>query len=224
LIAINLQRLCRRLDYEFKNIAHLKQALTHSSAGAVNYERLEFLGDAILSFVIANALYEKFPQKSEGELSRLRSYLVKGETLTEIALEINLGDYLYLGQGELKTGGFRRASTLADSLEAVFGAVFLDGDIRACQNLILALFHTRLEDENLTNTLKDAKTRLQEYLQSKKYPLPNYSLTKIDGEEHDQTFYITCTIPTMELIAQGNGPSRRKAEQRAARQLLKQLT
>lgn len=222
--AINVQRLCRRLNYDFKNAALLKQALTHCSVGAVNYERLEFLGDSILSFVIADALYQKFPEKSEGELSRLRAYLVKGEMLAEIAVEIELGDVLYLGPGELKTGGFRRASILADALEAIFGAVFLDSGIESCQRVILTLFQSRLDDENLTHTLKDAKTRLQEYLQGNKMPLPRYKLTTIEGEEHNQIFYIDCEIPSLHLSAKGHGPNRRKAEQRAARQLLKQLT
>ncbi|WP_207384273.1 ribonuclease III [Legionella yabuuchiae] len=221
MVEINLQPLCRKLGYSFKNISHLKQALTHCSAGAVNYERLEFLGDSILSFVIANALYNKFTDKSEGELSRLRAYLVKGEMLAEVALEINLGDYLYLGQGELKSGGFRRASILADSLEAVFAAVFLDGGMEPCQTVILNLFKTRLDDEGLHDNLKDPKTQLQEFLQAKKFPLPNYTLLKIEGEEHNQVFHIHCEIPDLNLTTLGKGPSRRKAEQRAAKEVLK---
>ncbi|GGI85373.1 ribonuclease III [Legionella impletisoli] len=221
MVEINLQRLCRTLDYRFNNLNYLKQALTHCSAGAVNYERLEFLGDSILSFVISNALYEQFKHKSEGELSRLRAYLVKGEMLAEIALEINLGDYLYLGQGELKSGGFRRASILADALEAVFAAVFLDGGIEPCQHVILNLFKSRLDDDGLHDNLKDPKTQLQEFLQAKKIPLPNYTLLKIKGEEHDQEFHIRCEIPDLKLTTLGQGPSRRKAEQRAAKEALK---
>jgi len=218
-----LQRLCRKLNYEFKKPAYLKQALTHCSAGSINNERLEFLGDSILSFVIANALFEKFPAQSEGQLSRLRSYLVKGEMLAKIALELDLGDYLYLGQGELKSGGFRRASILADALEAVFAAVFFDGGLAASQQVILDLYSSRLQDDNLNDNLKDAKTQLQEFLQAEKYPLPDYVLTKVEGEEHDQIFYISCEVVELKMTAEGQGINRRKAEQQAATQLLEQL-
>lgn len=223
LVRIDLERLSRRLGYEFKNSTHLKQALTHCSAGSENNERYEFLGDSILSFVIANALFILFPEKSEGQLSRLRAFLVKGETLAEIAAEIELGDYLFLGQGELKSGGFRRASILADALEAVIAAVFLDGGFAESQQLILKLYHSRLEDENLNNNLKDSKTQLQEYLQAKKKPLPVYSLAKIEGEEHDQVFHVICKVSGIKTPAVGYGPNRRKAEQHAAEQLLQQL-
>lgn len=223
MVRIDLQRLSRRLGYEFKNSAHLKQALTHCSAGSENNERYEFLGDSILSFVIANALFATFPEQSEGQLSRLRAFLVKGDTLAEIAAEIELGDYLFLGQGELKSGGFRRASILADALEAVIAAVFLDGGFAASQELILKLYSSRLEDENLNNNLKDSKTQLQEYLQAKKKPLPEYSLAKIEGEEHDQIFHVICKVSGIKTPTVGYGPNRRKAEQHAAEQLLQQL-
>ena len=218
-----LQRLCRRIDYDFKKIAFLKQALTHCSAGNVNNERLEFLGDSILSFVIAHALYEQFPAQSEGQLSRLRAHLVKGEMLAEIALELDLGEYLYLGQGELKSGGFRRASILADALEAIFAAVFLDGGLEQSKLVILNLYRSRLGDNNLNDNLKDAKTQLQEYLQAEKHPLPEYTLTKVEGEEHDQIFYITCDLQGLSMSAHGTGANRRKAEQQAATQLLQQV-
>jgi ribonuclease-3 len=219
----DLARLCRRLNYEFQNIKLLKRALSHCSVGSENYERLEFLGDSILSFVIANELYNQFPQYSEGQLSRLRSFLVKGEMLAEIAKEISLGDYLYLGQGELKSGGFRRASILADSLEAIFAAVFLDGGVTSAQKVILTLYRSRLESSNLENCLKDPKTQLQEYLQAEKYSLPEYTLTKVEGDEHDQIFYVTCTVQGIEQKSYGQGPNRRKAEQLAAKSLLEQL-
>lgn len=219
----DLARLCRRLNYEFQNKKLFKRALSHCSVGSENYERLEFLGDSILSFVIANELYHQFPQYSEGQLSRLRAFLVKGEMLAEIAQELNLGDCLYLGQGELKSGGFRRASILADSLEAVFAAVFLDGGISAAQTVILALYRSRLDSSNLEYCLKDAKTQLQEYLQAEKYTLPEYTLTKVEGDEHEQTFYITCTVQGIEKSSFGQGPNRRKAEQLAAKSLLEQL-
>ncbi|MCC5013933.1 MULTISPECIES: ribonuclease III [Legionella] len=223
LVQGDLQRLSRRLGYEFKTLALLKQALTHCSAGSENNERFEFLGDSILSFVIANALFEMFPEQSEGQLSRLRAFLVKGEMLAEIATEIELGDYLYLGQGELKSGGFRRASILADALEAIIAAVFLDGGIQASQQLILSLYQSRLDDEGLHDNLKDAKTQLQEYLQAEKRPLPEYNLTKIEGEEHEQVFHVSCKVSGFRTVTSGQGPNRRKAEQHAATLLLQLL-
>lgn len=220
---INLERLYRHLDYHFKKPAYLRQALTHCSAGSDNYERFEFLGDSILSFVIANELFNQFPTQSEGQLSRLRSFLVRGDMLAEIGKELGLGDFLFLGQGELKSGGFRRASILADALEAVFAAVFLDGGIEPAKSVILKLYRSRLDDPNLNDCLKDSKTQLQEYLQSEKHPLPEYILTKVVGEEHDQVFYISCTVEGIKLISYGEGPNRRKAEQLAAKSLLEQL-
>lgn len=219
----NLDQLCRRLNYQFKNKKLLKQALSHCSVGSENYERLEFLGDSILSFVIANELFNKFPLLTEGELSRLRAFLVKGEMLAEIAKEFDLGNFLFLGQGELKSGGFRRASILADALEAVFAAVFLDGGIGEAQTLILNLFRSRLDSADLSYCLKDAKTQLQEYLQAAKYALPEYTLTKVDGDEHDQVFYVVCKVKGIDKLSYGEGPNRRKAEQLAAKSLLKQL-
>lgn len=220
---IDLEKLSRRLGYHFKKPAYLKQALTHCSVGSDNYERIEFLGDSILSFIIAHELFNQFPLQSEGQLSRLRSFLVRGDMLAEIGKELELGDFLFLGQGELKSGGFRRASILADSLEAIFAAVFLDGGIESAKEVILKLYRSRLEDPHLNDCLKDAKTRLQEYLQSAKYPLPEYILTKIEGEEHERTFYITCTVEGIINTSSGQGPNRRKAEQRAAKSLLEQF-
>lgn len=221
---IDLERLCRRLNYQFVKPVYLKQALTHCSVGSENYERFEFLGDSILSFVIANELFTQFPSQSEGQLSRLRSFLVRGDMLAEIAKELSLGDFLYLGQGELKSGGFRRASILADALEAVFAAVFLDGGITAAKEVILNLFRSRLEDPNLNDCLKDAKTQLQEFLQAQKFALPEYALTKVEGDEHDQIFYVTCSVEGIKQISYGQGSNRRKAEQLAARSLLDQLS
>lgn len=219
----NLQRLCTALNYEFKTLSLLKQALTHRSAGPLNNERFEFLGDALLSAVIANALFHQFPENSEGQLSRLRASLVKGDMLAIIAQEINIGDYLYLGQGELKSGGFRRASILADALEAIFAAIFLDSDFATCQAIILSLYDTRLKDEHLNDNLKDSKTQLQEHLQSKKITLPQYRLTHVEGETHDQIFHITCKVPGLQLSTEGKGETRRKAEQEAARKMFKQI-
>lgn len=220
---IDLDRLCRRLGYHFKKPAYLKQALTHRSVGSTNYERFEFLGDSILSFVIAYELFDIFPQYSEGQLSRLRSYLVRGDMLAEIALEFELGDYLILGQGELKSGGFRRSSILADALEAVFAAVYLDGGLDAAKKVIISLYRTRLDDNQLTHSLKDAKTQLQEYLQAKKLALPEYVLTKVEGDEHDQVFYVSCSVAGVKHSTSGQGPNRRKAEQLAAQSYLSLL-
>lgn len=221
---INTERLSRRLKYEFKKPVYLKQALTHCSVGTENYERFEFLGDSILSFVIANELFHRFPLQSEGQLSRLRSFLVRGDMLGEIAKELELGDFLFLGQGELKSGGFRRPSILADALEAVFAAVFFDGGIDAAQEVILNVYRSRLDDPNLNDCLKDSKTQLQEYLQAKKIKLPEYTLTKVEGDEHDQIFYISCTVNSIQKVAYGQGANRRKAEQLAAKAMLEQLT
>ncbi len=217
---VDLEKLSRRLNYQFKNPLYLKQALTHCSAGSDNYERFEFLGDSILSFVIAHALFQRFPLQSEGQLSRLRSFLVKGEMLAEIAKELDLGDFLFLGPGELRSGGFRRSSILADALEAIFSAIFLDSDFDAVRKVILTLFRSRLEDPHLNACLKDAKTQLQEYLQAEKYPLPGYSLTKVEGDEHDQLFHVLCTIDGVPFKSYGQGSNRRKAEQVAAASML----
>lgn len=220
---IDLDRLCRRLNYQFKKPAYLKQALTHCSVGSANYERFEFLGDSILSFVIADELFHQFPSQSEGQLSRLRSFLVKGDTLAEIAKELHLGDFLILGQGELKSGGFRRASILADALEAIFAAIYFDGGIAAAKTVILTLYRSRLDDPHLNDCLKDAKTQLQEYLQSEKYALPEYRLTKVEGDEHEQEFFVSCSVEGVEQSTHGQGGNRRKAEQLAARLMLDKL-
>jgi len=222
-VKVDLERLCRRLNYQFKNVAYLKQALTHCSVGSENYERFEFLGDSILSFVIANELFHRFPMQSEGQLSRLRSFLVRGEMLVELAKEIDIGDFLFLGQGELKSGGFRRASILSDAMEAVFAAIFLDGGIESSKEVILRLYHSRLEDPNLNDCLKDAKTQLQEYLQAEKIALPEYTLTKVEGDEHNQIFYITCAVNGAKQKTFGQGSNRRKAEQLAAKLMLEIL-
>ena len=218
-----LQALCRKLQYSFNSQSLLKQALTHRSADPVNNERLEFLGDSALSLVIAEALFSRYPDLSEGKLSRLRSILVRGDMLAEVALELNLGEYLILGQGELKSGGFRRASILADALEAIFAAVYLDGGFSKVREVILYLFDSRLSDESLPHSLKDDKTRLQEVLQSQKRALPQYILLETIGEEHDQTFKILCKLESMELESIAIGPTRRKAEQAAAKLMLEML-
>ena len=220
MIKKNLERLCQGLDYTFTDQNLLKHALTHCSAGHQNYERLEFLGDSILSFVIANELFDLFPRSTEGELSRLRAYLVKGDCLAEIGMEIDLGNYLYLGPGELKTGGHHRASILADAMEALIAAVFLDGGLEKATLLIKKLFSSRLKKDALQNNIKDFKTVLQEYLQSKKKPLPEYTLLKTEGDEHEQIFHVSCSVKGLGQAPHGQGPTRRKAEQEAAKKML----
>lgn len=216
-------KLCRALDYTFNDERLLQQALTHRSAARENNERLEFLGDSILSFVISTELYCRFDSIDEGTLSRLRASLVKGDTLAILAKELDLGDYLQLGPGELKSGGFRRGSILADTLEAIFGAIFLDSDVATVKQVILALYEERLQAVDPSMALKDPKTRLQEFLQSRSLSLPEYEVTDVQGKAHEQHFTVTCTVPTLSepVVAQGN--SRRKAEQAAAQHALHQL-
>ncbi len=210
------RRFCKRLGYEFRDPALLERSLTHRSAHRDHNERLEFLGDAVLGFLIGEQLYQKFPEATEGQMTRLRASLVKGETLSRIALELELGDILNLGSGELKSGGFRRASILADALEAVIGAVYLDGGLEVTRERILALYQSRLSDLSLNTVRKDPKTRLQELLQSRKLALPVYEVVAVAGESHDQHFSVTCQVPDTELSARGEGRSRRAAEQKAA--------
>lgn len=212
----SLSRLSKSLAYQFRDEALLNGALTHRSVGDANNERLEFLGDAILNFVIASNLYSRFPKASEGELSRLRALLVKGETLAQVGRDLLLGEYLRLGAGELKSGGFRRDSILADAVEAILGAVYLDGGFDQCKDLIGRLFAVRIDGLDLDKAIKDPKTKLQEYLQSRKIPLPEYEVVEITGEAHDQKFFVACKIEGVENPLHGSGASRRKAEQQAA--------
>ncbi|MCB1805397.1 MAG: ribonuclease III [Candidatus Competibacteraceae bacterium] len=217
-----IDTLCRRLGYTFTDDALLRTALTHRSAAGANNERLEFLGDSILNFVIAEALFEHYPKAKEGELSRLRASLVKGDTLADAARAIELGDYLNLGSGELKSGGFRRDSILADALEALLAAVYLDSDFATCRALIRRLFGPQLAALPAADQLKDPKTRLQEALQARQQALPVYDVLAVSGEPHDQKFTVRCTIDNG-LVTVAEGASRRKAEQEAARQALRQL-
>lgn len=219
----DLDKLLRKLKYQFRDTDLLNQALTHRSVGGKNNERLEFLGDSILSFVIAERLYQQFPGESEGILSRLRASLVKGETLAELARDLDLGEYLSLGQGEMKSGGFRRASILADAFEAIIGAVYLDSNIDEVTSLLLRLFASRLEAISPNVNIKDPKTRLQEYLQGRKEDLPLYELISLEGEAHEQQFVVSCQINGGKSKAQGEGSSRRKAEQAAAEKVLELL-
>ncbi len=215
----SLALFCKDLGYRFSDKELLAAALTHSSAGAINNERLEFLGDAILSFTIAAELYRRFPQASEGELSRLRASLVKGDTLAQIAQTLNLGSYLNLGHGESKSGGHARTSTLADALEAIIGAVYLDGGLADCQEFITALYRQHIDVLSPTTHPKDPKTRLQEYLQARRMPTPLYSVLATSGDAHAQTFLVECKVGS-DISLQGAGSSRRKAEQDAAHKAL----
>jgi ribonuclease-3 len=202
----------------------LEAAVTHRSAGSQNNERLEFLGDAVLGHVVAEWLYRAFPQASEGQLSRLRAKLVKRETLAEIARSLELGDFLRLGSGELKSGGFRRDSILADALEAILGGILLDGGFDPCRDCIHRLFGTRFECLSPVDELKDPKTRLQEYLQSRQLALPVYAMKKVSGKAHHQRFEVECRVDALGMAEIGKGGSRRKAEQAAADNMLVQLS
>jgi ribonuclease-3 len=211
------------LGYECRDAGLLRTALTHRSAGRrVNNERLEYLGDAVLSFVVAEMLFQEFPMASEGELSRYRASLVSGEVLGEVAASLGIGDQLILGEGELKSGGFRRHSILSDALEAVVGAVYLDGGLAAARTVAERLLRPRLRALPAAAELKDPKTRLQERLQGSGHALPQYVVTEISGEPHEQTFRVVCEVPSLGLRAEAVGSSRRRAEQEAARLLLEQ--
>jgi ribonuclease-3 len=213
-------KLCRQLGYRFNDPQLLEQALTHRSAGGKNNERLEYLGDAILGFIVADELFNYFHQATEGQLSRLRSSLVKRDTLAEVARDFNLGDYLHLGQGELRSGGQSRDSILADGLEAIFASIYLDGGYKACREVIQAIFLPRLKKMSLQNQQKDPKTELQEYLQSKKIDLPEYEIVDVKGDPHNQLFTVNCSVLGLAKQTTGQGASRRKAEQDAASKML----
>lgn len=220
---LDLDKIQRRIGYRFKNVDHLVLALTHRSYGNRNNERLEFLGDSIVNMVIADYLYSAFDRAREGQLSRLRARMVKGVTLAEIGREFELGQYLKLGSGELKSGGYRRDSILADAVESIIGAIYLDSDFETCRAQVLGWFERRLQDLNIQDTQKDPKTRLQEYLQSRQFPLPAYEVISVDGEAHAQTFHVSCALPSLNRTTTGVGNSRRIAEQQAARAALKDL-
>lgn len=212
--------LVKHLNYQFSDPVLLQAALTHRSAGNQNNERLEYLGDAVLGFVIAELLYEQFPDANEGELSRLRASLVKRETLAALARSLELGDYLTLGSGELKSGGYRRESILADALEAIIGAILLDSNFEQCKICIHQLFDEIVRTMSQAAVMKDPKTRLQEYLQARKYELPVYNVTSVQGKAHSQQFMVECSIEGLEQRTEGLGKSRKKAEQVAAEAML----
>ena len=219
----DLERLAERIQWRFNAISLLRQALTHRSAEGPNNERLEFLGDAILNFVIAAEIFARRPDLREGELSRLRAALVNRNALADIARDIGLGPHITLGSGELKTGGRRRSSILADALEALIGAVYLDGGYQAGRRLVLRLFQDHLERLPDMEALKDAKTRLQEYLQARHLELPHYDVEHVSGRAHDQTFRVTCQCGPLGLTGEGSAGNRREAEQAAAADLLERI-
>ncbi|MGP8033935.1 MAG: ribonuclease III [Steroidobacteraceae bacterium] len=211
------------LGYEARDAALFGAALTHRSAAGPNNERLEFLGDAVLNLVVADLLYRSFPHASEGDLSRLRARLVSREPLAEVAADLKLGAVLQLGSGELKSGGFRRQSILADALEAVCGALYLDGGLPAAERAITRLWSARIAALPDPATLKDAKTRLQEYLQARSLTLPRYQVEQIEGEPHAQTFRVSCEVASLGRRVHGGGSSRRRAEQEAAERMLSEI-
>jgi ribonuclease-3 len=218
-----LEALTRRLAYSFNNPALLDEALTHRSVGAHNNERLEFLGDSVLNFVIADELFRKFSKINEGDLSRLRASLVNRDSLADIARELDLGACLKLGSGELKSGGFRRSSIIADAVESVLGAVYCDSGFEACRQLVLRLYKHKLDNIPDIDSLKDAKTRLQELLQSRHYERPEYNVVEVSGKAHAQSFKVECRMQDPACVTIGEGRSRRKAEQLAAEAALEIL-
>jgi len=214
----------RKLGYSFKDHSLLASALTHRSAGSQHYERLEFLGDSLLNYVIARELFRRAPRANEGGLSRLRASLVNGGALAELARAVDLGDQLKMGSGELKSGGYRRASILADALEAVLGAILIDGGTDAASDVILTLFRERLETLPPSEQLKDPKTQLQEWLQSRNIALPTYEVDEVQGAAHNQRFRVSCRVDSLDQLTTGRGTSRRKAEQASAAKMLENLT
>jgi ribonuclease III len=221
-VNISKQRLLKRIGYEFNDPELLELSLTHRSCGSKNNERLEFLGDAALNFIIGYAIYQRLPDSKEGELSRYRANLVKGVTLAEIATELQLGEHLHLGGGEMKSGGHRRASILADTVEAIIGAIYIDSDMASCERCVLQWFNSRLENLD-KNGQKDSKTQLQELMQARGHALPVYEVVNISGEEHSQKFTVECRIEALKKPTTGLGSSRRNAEKQAAEMALKGL-
>jgi len=216
-----IDSLLKKLEYSFSDITLLDEALTHRSFASKNNERLEFLGDGILNFVIADELFKAYPDVQEGDLSRLRATLVNKESLAVIANKLKLGDVIRLGSGELKSGGFRRPSILADAVESILGSVYCDGGFQPARDLIIRLYADRLASPTDLQSLKDPKTQLQELLQSRRFSLPVYQVTDITGQAHAQVFHVRCTIDKIKIEVNGEGKSRRKAEQVAAEKAIK---
>jgi ribonuclease III len=220
---MNVTHVQARIAYTFNQSALLQQALTHRSFSGNNNERLEFLGDGVLNFIIAHQLFNRFKKLAEGDLSRLRAQLVKEASLSEIAFSLNLGDVLKLGEGELKSAGWRRPSILADALEAIIGAVYLDGGFTAAEAVVLKLYAEKLNTIDPKSIDKDPKSLLQEYLQGKKMDLPDYNVVLIEGEAHAQNFRVECIINQLDITTHGEGTSRRNAEQQAAQLAMEKI-
>ena len=216
----SLDRLQARIGYRFKDTELLERALTHRSRGTQNYERLEFLGDSILGFVVAEQLFKLFSDVREGRLSRIRSSLVRRETLAAVAREMNLSDYLIMGEGELKSGGFNRESILADVVESMIAAIYLDAGMDKAREIIHAWLAPYFSEATQQSSFKDAKSRLQEAMQKRGLPLPHYQIIETTGEQHEQEFTVRCELPELGLQCDAQGASRRAAEQQAAEHLL----
>ena len=212
--------LLAKLDHEFADKSLLTLALTHRSRGSKNYERLEFLGDSILGFVVADWLYSHYPNLAEGKLSRMRSSLVRKETLAIVARELGLSKFLILGEGELKSGGFNRDSILSDAVESIIGALYLDAGFAVASDFIYTNFKDQFEAISERSTFKDAKSKLQEAMQKQGYDLPNYEIVETHGEQHEQEFAVECTLTELNLSSRATARSRRNAEQTAAEQVL----
>lgn len=220
---IAVSKLCKKIGYSFNDTSLLAEAITHRSKHSINNERLEFLGDSVLGYVISSELFRFFPDATEGQLTRGRAMLVKGETLAELALNLDLGDFLQLGPGELKSGGYRRKSILSDAMEAIIGAIYIDGGLEPARDHILKIYRDKLKNISLSKVSKDPKTQLQELMQSRKSPLPQYTIVATSGSDHEQTFEVSCKISEIAKAVKGKGSSRRKAEQDAAKKVLKIL-
>lgn len=213
-------KVLRALGYIFDDSSLLTRALTHRSVGARHNERLEFLGDALLGMVVAEYLFATYPDADEGQLTRTRASLVNRETLADVARALDLGELIHLGEGELKSGGWRRDSILANAVEALLGAIYLDGGMEACRRAVLCLLESRLATIDPDNTSKDAKTELQEFLQSRRRCLPEYRTMNISGPSHQQIFTVSCVVDSLPEPVVAHGQTRRKAEQAAARATL----
>ncbi len=218
-----LDALQRRIGYHFTDAQLLSRALTHRSFGADHNERLEFLGDAVLSLAISGLLFERFAGSDEGDLTRVRAHLVREDSLHRVAVQLGLPEVLNLGEGEARGGGAQRASILADALEAVLGATFLDGGFDAASELVKGLFGEVIQTTDVASWSKDAKTELQEWLQARRLPVPTYRISATRGQAHAQTFEVECVVPALNLTESGEGRSRRVAEQEAARRMLDAL-
>ena len=222
-MTIDIIKLQEALNYQFSDRSLVDLALTHRSANTINNERLEFLGDSLLGYIVADILFENYPEASEGELSRMRSTLVNKITLADIARELKLGKFVQLGSGEIKSGGNDRDSILADAVEALIAAIYLDANIHDCRKVVSRWLERRLGKSSTTGRLRDAKTQLQELMQASGFGLPKYNVVKIEGEAHQQIFHVECRVDGVTEAQTSSGTSKRNAEQGAAQDMLKQL-